>query len=150
MNSELRALTEPGVQSGANEAFKPASLPMSILYSFHLKFALNYCNMTINHVFVWSSAAKFTALRSFYRTVLQPIGYSEMICANHEALIGFGSDYPYFWLQKLPEGKENLPTHIAFDAPSKDTPRSVLIYGETAKHSGSDPASVDRFYQIAL
>ncbi|KAJ5325829.1 uncharacterized protein MYU51_001179 [Penicillium brevicompactum] len=86
--------------------------------------------MTINHVFVWSSAAKFTALRSFYRTVLQPIGYSEMICANNEALIGFGNDYPYFWLQKLPEGKENLPTHIAFDAPN--------------------PESVDRFYQIAL
>lgn len=106
--------------------------------------------MTINHVFVWSSAAKFTALQSFYRTVLQPIGYSEMICANNEALIGFGSDYPYFWLQKLPKGKENLPTHIAFDAPSKDTPRSVLICGETAKHSGLDPESVDRFYQIAL
>jgi hypothetical protein len=74
--------------------------------------------MTINHVFVWGSAAKFVALRSFYRTVLQPIGYNEMICVNNDALIGYGSDYPYFWLKKLPEGKDTLPTHIAFDAPS--------------------------------
>lgn len=74
--------------------------------------------MTINHVFVWGSAAKFVALRSFYRTVLQPIGYNEMICVKNDALIGYGSDYPYFWLKKLPEGKDTLPTHIAFDAPS--------------------------------
>jgi hypothetical protein len=75
--------------------------------------------MTINHVFVWGSAANFVALRSFYRTILQPIGYNEMLCVNNEGLIGYGSDYPYFWLKKLPEGKEPLPIHIAFDGPSK-------------------------------
>lgn len=47
-----------------------------------------------------------------------------MIRANNEALIGYGSDYPYFWLKRLPEGKETLPTHIAFDAPSKDASAS--------------------------
>jgi hypothetical protein len=75
--------------------------------------------MTINHVFFWASASKIVALRSFYRAILQPLGYAEMIHANKESLIGYGSDYPYFWLQRLPEGKEALPTHIAFDAPSE-------------------------------
>lgn len=75
--------------------------------------------MTINHIFFWASASKIAALRSFYRAILQPLGYTEMIRANNEALIGYGSDYPYFWLKKLPEGKEPLATHIAFDAPSK-------------------------------
>ncbi|PYI12200.1 hypothetical protein BO78DRAFT_392876 [Aspergillus sclerotiicarbonarius CBS 121057] len=87
--------------------------------------------MTINHVFFWASAARFESLRSFYRTILQPIGYSEMICAHGNSLIGYGSDYPYFWLQKLPEDEKVLrPYHIAFDAPSQD--------------------AVDQFYQTAL
>ncbi|KAJ6031015.1 hypothetical protein N7540_001747 [Penicillium herquei] len=73
--------------------------------------------MTINHVFFWASAAKIQSLRSFYRAVLQPIGYVEMICAYENTLIGYGSDYPYFWLKQLPDGKEPLPSHIAFDAP---------------------------------
>jgi hypothetical protein len=75
--------------------------------------------MTINHIFVWASAARFQSLQSFYRAILQPVGYTEMISVNGNALIGFGSDYPYFWLKQLPEGKEPLPTHIAFDAPSE-------------------------------
>ncbi|OQE34838.1 hypothetical protein PENCOP_c015G05148 [Penicillium coprophilum] len=86
--------------------------------------------MTVNHVFFWASAANFNSLRSFYRTILQPIGYSEMICVNNDALIGYGSDYPYFWLKKLSADKETLPTHIALDAPSRE--------------------AVDQFYQLAL
>ncbi|OGE53498.1 hypothetical protein PENARI_c007G11510 [Penicillium arizonense] len=86
--------------------------------------------MTINHIFFWASASKIVALRSFYRAILQPLGYTEIIRANNEALIGYGSDYPYFRLKKLPENKEPLPTHIAFDAPSRE--------------------AVDQFYHLAL
>ncbi|RHZ59785.1 uncharacterized protein CDV56_102798 [Aspergillus thermomutatus] len=86
--------------------------------------------MTINHVFVWASAAKFESLQAFYRAVLQPIGYTEMISAKGGNLVGYGSDYPYFWLQKLPADKEPLPTHIAFDAPTNK--------------------AVDDFYRLAL
>ncbi|OQD62065.1 hypothetical protein PENPOL_c014G03639 [Penicillium polonicum] len=86
--------------------------------------------MTVNHIFFWASAAKHATLRSVYRTILQPIGYTEMIRVKNDALIGYGSDYPYFWLKKLPEEKEPLPTHIAFDAPSRE--------------------AVDQFYQLAL
>lgn len=75
--------------------------------------------MTINHVFVWVSVAKWENLQGFYRVVLQPIGYTEMIRAKSGNLLGYGSDYPYFWLKKLPVDKEPLPTHISFDAPSR-------------------------------
>lgn len=75
--------------------------------------------MTINHVFFWASKANFQSLRLFYRIVLQPIDYVEMIHASGNTLIGYGSDYPYFWLKQLPDGNVPLPTHIAFDAPGK-------------------------------
>lgn len=73
--------------------------------------------MTINHVFLRVSKSNMTTLRQFYQSALQPLGYKEMIVA-HENLIGYGSDYPYLWLQALPEDKTPLPTHIAIDAPS--------------------------------
>ncbi|KAF7887915.1 uncharacterized protein EAF01_011069 [Botrytis porri] len=86
--------------------------------------------MTINHIFFNASAAKFQALRAFCEVVLKPIGYTEMVCTNNDGLIGYGSDYPYFWLKKLAEGQAPMPTHVAFDAPSRE--------------------AVDRFYEIAL
>ncbi|KAL3475440.1 glyoxalase/bleomycin resistance protein/dioxygenase [Aspergillus californicus] len=86
--------------------------------------------MTINHIFVWATASKLPSLRTFYQTVLAPIGYKELICVENSRLIGFGSDYPYFWLKALPEGKASMPVHIAFDAP--------------------DFEAVDGFYRLAL
>jgi hypothetical protein len=77
---------------------------------------LHYPTMTVNHVFVRVSHVKMPAMRAFYRSVLKPLGYSELITVS-ENYIGFGSDYPYLWLKVLPEGKESVPTHIALDAP---------------------------------
>lgn len=76
--------------------------------------------MTVNHVFVRVSHVKMPAMRAFYRSVLKPLGYSELITVS-ENYIGFGSDYPYLWLKVLPEGKESVPTHIALDAPGMST-----------------------------
>jgi len=76
------------------------------------------------------SASRLPALRSFYRTVLQPLEYTEMIVVKDGKLCGFGSDYPYFWLKALPEGKEPVPTHVAIEA--------------------KDPAAVDKFYELAI
>ncbi|KAG4436356.1 hypothetical protein IFR05_008146 [Cadophora sp. M221] len=84
----------------------------------------------INHLFLMVSASRIPALRMFYRTVLQPLGYTEIIVVKDGNLCGFGSDYPYFWLKALPEGKEPVPTHIAIEA--------------------KDPAAVDKFYELAL
>ncbi|KAL2813041.1 glyoxalase/bleomycin resistance protein/dioxygenase [Aspergillus cavernicola] len=85
--------------------------------------------MTINHIFVWAKPTNFATLRSFYKTVLSPIGYTEQICAS-KTQVGFGTDYPYFWLNALPEGKTTMPVHIAFDAPNW--------------------TAVDEFYRLAL
>ena len=73
--------------------------------------------MTINHVFLYVTASKLPTLRSFYRTILEPLGYTEMIRAHDETLIGYGSDYPYLWLRALPPDQKPMPTHIAIDAP---------------------------------
>ncbi|CAI7612604.1 unnamed protein product [Penicillium manginii] len=86
--------------------------------------------MTINHIFVWASAAKAQSLQAFYRTILKPVGYSELIRVNDGNLVGYGSDYPYLWLKTLPAEKSPLATHIAFDAPSNE--------------------AVDEFYRLAL
>ncbi|KAL5337889.1 glyoxalase/bleomycin resistance protein/dioxygenase [Aspergillus crustosus] len=86
--------------------------------------------MTINHIFVYLSAANHASLRTWYRTVLAPIGYNELVSVFSGTQIGLGSDYPYLWLKKLPEGTEARPVHIAFDAPNW--------------------AAVDEFYKIAL
>lgn len=74
--------------------------------------------MTINHVFLKVSNANLTALRTFYASALEPLGYREMF-QKGDGLIAFGSNFPYFWIQALPEGTVPTPTHLAFDAPSE-------------------------------
>ncbi|KAF2244905.1 hypothetical protein BU26DRAFT_434438 [Trematosphaeria pertusa] len=74
--------------------------------------------MTINHVFVYVTAQRMAAMRSFYRSVLNPLGYTEMIRAFEGKTIGYGSDYPYLWLQQVPEGHKPYPAHVAIDAPN--------------------------------
>ena len=68
--------------------------------------------MTINHLYLLVSHAKMPAMTAFYKNVLAPLGYTQMITVS-ERHIGFGSDYPYLWLKSLPEGKESNPTHVA-------------------------------------
>jgi hypothetical protein len=71
--------------------------------------------MTINHLFLQVTHARFAALRTFYNAALKPLGYKEMMHPR-EDLVAFGSDFPYLWLKRLEEGQKALPTHIAFDA----------------------------------
>ncbi|KAF2108615.1 hypothetical protein BDV96DRAFT_652557 [Lophiotrema nucula] len=86
--------------------------------------------MTINHVFVYVKAQSMPAMRSFYKAVLSPLGYTEMIRAFEDKTIGYGSDYPYLWLQAVPEGHKPYPVHVAIDAPHND--------------------AVDQFHRLAL
>lgn len=75
--------------------------------------------MTINHLTVMVTPAKMSAMRTFYRTVLKPLGYTELVPIS-DSYIGFGSDYPYLWLQSRPDGsKTQAPVHVAIDAPGK-------------------------------
>lgn len=102
--------------------------------------------MTINHVFVWVSRSGMEPMRHFYRSVLAPLGYTEIIRAYNETLIGYGSDYPYLWLKIAPEGKQFFPTHIAIDAPGE--PFQNLHGKDVLKET--DNGAVDTFYHTAL
>lgn len=75
--------------------------------------------MTINHFFVYVTAARLPALRAFYRSALEPLGYTEKIAIKNDEmeLYAYGSDYPYLWLKPLPLNTKSVPTHIAIDAP---------------------------------
>ncbi|ORY11788.1 Glyoxalase/Bleomycin resistance protein/Dihydroxybiphenyl dioxygenase [Clohesyomyces aquaticus] len=86
--------------------------------------------MTINHVFIYVTGQRTAIMRSFYRTVLEPLGYTEMIRVNEGRTVGYGSDYPYLWLQEVPMGHKPYPVHIAIDAP--------------------DNNAVDEFHSLAL
>ncbi|KAF2786543.1 hypothetical protein K505DRAFT_411913 [Melanomma pulvis-pyrius CBS 109.77] len=86
--------------------------------------------MTINHLFVYVKAHRMSAMQSFYRDVLKPLGYTEMIRASNGKTVGYGSDYPYLWLRAVPEGHVPYPVHVAIDAPDND--------------------AVDEFYSLGL
>ena len=86
--------------------------------------------MTINHIFIYVKPAFMPAMRSFYKTALKPIGYTEIISAYEGKTIAYGSDYPYLFLQQVPEGHAPYPAHVALDAPTD--------------------ASVDEFHALAL
>lgn len=81
--------------------------------------------MTINHVFIRVTATRFAAVRNFYTTALQPLGYRELLTVDPNSFVGIGSDYPYIFLRALPEGQANLPTHIAIDAKSTLRPTTT-------------------------
>ena len=67
------------------------------------------------------------AMRTFYKNVLMPLGYTELIHVN-DNYVGYGTDYPYLWLKAIPEGKSSLPTHVAFDAPGNELLLIILRY----------------------
>jgi len=87
------------------------------------------------------------AMRAFYTNALKPLGYTEMIHANGDKTLGFGSDYPYVWLQQIPEGHQPYPVHIAIDAPGTDF-STIRIWRSLL--TALDNHAVDEFHRIAL
>jgi hypothetical protein len=87
--------------------------------------------MTINHIFLNVSPSTLPRLRTFYTAILKPLGYIEHI-AQPNRLFGYGTDYPYFWLNACAqlETQKPVPTHIAIEA--------------------KDFEAVDRFYEAAM
>ena len=121
---ELRGYKAPEVHDKGKR--KSSHLQIRQLFSCILIFPDNVipastATMTVNHIFLMVTASKLPSLRAFYLTALESLGYKEMIRANNDTLIGYGSDYPYFWLKALPDDQAPVPTHIAFDAPDFQT-----------------------------
>ncbi|KAF2195795.1 hypothetical protein K469DRAFT_616667 [Zopfia rhizophila CBS 207.26] len=97
--------------------------------------------MTINHVFVYVTAQRMAAMRAFYKTTLEPLGYTEIIRAFEDTTIGYGSDYPYLWLQTIPEGQKPYPVHVAIDAPNDEAVHEFHRLGLT--NGGRDNGKPD-------
>ncbi|PSN61533.1 hypothetical protein BS50DRAFT_578508 [Corynespora cassiicola Philippines] len=94
--------------------------------------------MTINHIFVYVNARRMSTMLSFYKKALEPLGYTEMINAFEGNTVGLGSDYPYLWLQSVPDDHKPYPLHIAIDAPNNEAVEEFYKIGldNDAKDNG--------------
>lgn len=113
------------LEAGTSTSPLPCT-PLSLRYTpSSTPLRLNSTTMTINHVFIRVTSSRFAAVRNFYTTALQPLGYREMLTVDPNSFVGIGSDYPYIFLKAFPEGDANLPTHIAIDAKSACQPKTA-------------------------
>jgi catechol 2,3-dioxygenase-like lactoylglutathione lyase family enzyme len=58
------------------------------------------------------------AARRFYDTVLAPLGYRTLM--DHEVAVGYGADFPEFWISTATDHIPNRQGHFAFRAPSRE------------------------------
>jgi catechol 2,3-dioxygenase-like lactoylglutathione lyase family enzyme len=72
--------------------------------------------------------ADLRASTAFYDAVLAPLGGRRLM--DYTVVVGYGTDFPCFWLGELNQGDGFRESHIAFTAPSR--------------------AEVDAFFQAAV
>jgi catechol 2,3-dioxygenase-like lactoylglutathione lyase family enzyme len=77
--------------------------------------------------------ADLDASAAFYDTVLATIGGRRII--DHESQIGFGVDFPNFWIGPLETGEGFRESHIAFRAPSRN---AVTEFRDAAVSLGAE------------
>jgi catechol 2,3-dioxygenase-like lactoylglutathione lyase family enzyme len=80
----------------------------------------------IDHVSV--QCADLAASSAFYDAVLEPLGGKRVL--EHDHAIGYGTDFPQFWIGARSSGEGFRESHLAFRA--------------------DDRATVDRFFEIAV
>jgi catechol 2,3-dioxygenase-like lactoylglutathione lyase family enzyme len=69
----------------------------------------------LDHVSI--QCADFAASSNFYDTVLATIGGGRVM--DFGDTIGYGSDFPDFWVGRLASGETNREVHVAFSAPDR-------------------------------
>lgn len=55
--------------------------------------------------------------RDFYDAVLAPLGARRLM--EHGNAIGYGGEFPSFWIGRATDEAPNRPSHLAFRAPSR-------------------------------
>ncbi len=73
------------------------------------------------------------ASAAFYDTVLATLGGSRVM--DFGSVIGYGTDFPSFWLGPHETGEGFRESHIAFRAPSRD---AVLAFRDAAVAAGAE------------
>lgn len=89
----------------------------------------------IDHVSLQVRDLKTSA--AFYASVLEPLGYSQLV--EREATIGFGKRYPEIWLNlraDMPPALVNTGAHICLRARNEDEVRA--FYDQAMAHGGAD------------
>jgi hypothetical protein len=69
--------------------------------------------MTINHLMLKVHKDSFPKMREYYITILEPLGYVEMM--HSDSFAGFGSDHPFLFMKAVEEHPS--PMHFALNAP---------------------------------
>jgi catechol 2,3-dioxygenase-like lactoylglutathione lyase family enzyme len=77
--------------------------------------------------------ADLDASAHFYDTVLAPLGGHRVM--DFGATIGYGTDFPDFWIGVHSTGEGFRESHVAFRAPSRD---AVRLFFEAAVSGGAE------------
>jgi catechol 2,3-dioxygenase-like lactoylglutathione lyase family enzyme len=73
------------------------------------------------------------AATSFYDAVFAPLGYRRVM--DFGDVIGYGDDFPAFWVGKAEAVGAGLPPHLAFTAPDR---AGVIAFFEAAVATGAE------------
>ncbi|MEU5722686.1 VOC family protein [Micromonospora sp. NPDC047738] len=80
------------------------------------------------------------ASAAFYDTVLAPLGGRRIL---EPGPIGYGVDFPDFWLAPAPAGTAPLEAHIAFTAPDR---AAVQAFHDAAVAAGAEVLHAPRLW----
>jgi len=73
------------------------------------------------------------AATSFYDAVLVPLGYRRVM--DFGDAVGYGDDFPSFWVGRAEDDGPGLPPHIAFSAPDR---AAVAAFFDAAVATGAE------------
>jgi catechol 2,3-dioxygenase-like lactoylglutathione lyase family enzyme len=79
--------------------------------------------------------------RAFYNAVLKPLNFEVLL--DHEVALGYGLDFPFFWLSGAADTQPSREVHLAFRAPSQDAVRQFYT---AAMSSGAESLHEPRLW----
>jgi hypothetical protein len=98
------------------------------------------------------SPSGMARMKEFYRTVLAPLDYKEMVHNDDNTLIGFGDGdhLPCLYLKIATDGQEFSSEYIAIDAKGEFSPPKKGCWMLILILYGADREEVRAFYNIAM
>jgi catechol 2,3-dioxygenase-like lactoylglutathione lyase family enzyme len=85
----------------------------------------------IDHLSI--QCADVSVAKAFYDAVLSSLGGKRVL--DFGEVVGYGTDFPTFWVGPLTTGEPNREVHIAFRAPDR---AGVRAFFETAVAAGAE------------
>lgn len=83
------------------------------------------------------------AARSFYDSVLEPLGYQALVDVGPALGYGPKGAHPIFWISSATDEIPNRQSHIAFSAPDRD---AVTAFHERALAAGAESLHAPRVW----